>query len=184
MKSKIRKVFFDYEKEEKWLNKMAARGLALTDYGFSRYTFEDSAPGEYIYRIELLNNKLTHPESRNYILFMEESGAEVVATWMTWVYFRRKAAAGAFELYSDLDSRIKHYGRMRNTYVALAAAELCILVSQLGLYTAGLSEGLNNWAMFGAAAIALAALVGIFGVLIVRYTKKITRLKRERAIRE
>jgi len=59
--------FMDHEKEEAWLNDMAARGFAFTDLALLRYSFEDCELGEYTYRIELLNELPMHPESRRYL---------------------------------------------------------------------------------------------------------------------
>ncbi len=49
MRKTIHKLFFiwDFDKEEKWLNQMAAKGLALVSVGFCKYEFEDCIPGEY-----------------------------------------------------------------------------------------------------------------------------------------
>ena len=43
MRKIIKKVFWawDSEKEEKWLNEMSAKGLALVDYTWFRYAFEE-----------------------------------------------------------------------------------------------------------------------------------------------
>ena len=43
MRKTIRKWFWvwDFDKEERWLNEMAAQGLALVDVGFARYAFEE-----------------------------------------------------------------------------------------------------------------------------------------------
>lgn len=35
---------WDYDKEEEWLNKMAAMGLAMSGVGFARYTFKEGPP--------------------------------------------------------------------------------------------------------------------------------------------
>ena len=90
MRTVIRKLFWvwDFEKEEQWLNEMAAKGLALVGVGFCRYEFEDCTPGEYSFRLELLDNRPEHPESRKYISFVEETGAEQVGSYHNWVYFR------------------------------------------------------------------------------------------------
>jgi hypothetical protein len=40
MKTKFMKIFWDYEKEEKWLNEMVAKGFAMSSYTFCVYTFE------------------------------------------------------------------------------------------------------------------------------------------------
>ena len=123
MKQIIHKAYWNYEKEEQWLNAMSAKGLALMDYWWIRYVFEDCAPGEYIYRIELLEHWATHPESRRYIEFVESTGAECVATYMRWAYFRKKAADGPFELYSDIPSKLRHYRMVRAFWVGLTILE-------------------------------------------------------------
>ena len=51
MKTVIRKAYFDFENEEKWLNEMSAKGFALTDYTWCRYVFSDCMPGKYVYRL-------------------------------------------------------------------------------------------------------------------------------------
>lgn len=112
MKKIIHKWFMDWEKEEKWVNEMAAKGLAMTSIGFCRFEFEECMPGEYKYRCELLDNMPNHPESEKYIRFVEETGAEHVATWVRWVYFRKKAEDGEFELFSDNESKIRHLNRI------------------------------------------------------------------------
>lgn len=107
MRTVIKKYFWvwDFEKEEKWLNEMAAKGLALVGVGFCRYEFEDCTSGEYSFRLELLDNRPEHPESRKYISFVEETGAEQVGSYLNWVYFRKK---GQFEIFSDYSTKIKH----------------------------------------------------------------------------
>lgn len=116
MKHVVRKAYFDFEKEEKYLNEMSSKGLALTNYSWCKYTFEEAPRGKYIYRIELLENPLNHPESQNYIRFMEETGIEFVASYNRWVYFRREAGDGEFNIYSDIESKIKHYKRVRSFF--------------------------------------------------------------------
>ena len=121
----------DYEKEELWLNEMAAKGFALTDFFFCRYKFMDCKPGEYIYRIELLDNLPGHFESQAYINFLAENGVEYVASWVRWVYFRRKAADGPFDIYSDIDSKITHYKRIFALWLPIMIMALLIGISTL-----------------------------------------------------
>ena len=47
---------WNFDKEEKWLNEMAAKGLCLISVGLFRYDFEDCEPGEYQIRMQLLKN--------------------------------------------------------------------------------------------------------------------------------
>lgn len=91
---------------------MATEGLNLISLKFGRYTFEKGSPGEYIYRLELLKGDPTDEQSQDYLAFMEDYGVECVDTYMNWAYFRKKAADGPFEIYSDFESKIGHYKRV------------------------------------------------------------------------
>ena len=91
---------WDFEKEERWLNEMAMDGWALCKVGFCTYVFERTQPGEYIIRLEL------HQHDERYIEFMHDTGAEVAGRIFAWIYFRRKSELGAFDIFSDIDSKI------------------------------------------------------------------------------
>lgn len=134
MRKTVRKWFWvwDFDKEEQWLNEMAAKGLALVGTGFCRYEFEECVPGEYQVRLELLENHLNHAESQQYIRFLEETGAEQVGNYFRWVYFRKKTAEGHFDLYSDNASRIKHLKRIIALVLPISAANLCIGLTNVG----------------------------------------------------
>jgi Protein of unknown function (DUF2812). len=179
MKHVIRKAYWNYEKEEKWLNALAAKGLALTDYSWFRYVFGETAPGEYVYRIELLDQLATHPESRRYIAFVEDTGAECVATYLRWVYFRKKAAEGPFELFSDNTSRIAHYRRIRAFWLAFAALEFAAFSFNLAV---GLILPISTVNLVCAGV--LGVLLVPFSFLYVRMTRHIRRLRREQKITE
>ena len=94
MRKVIHKLFWawEFDKEEVWLNEMAAEGMALVGVGWCRYEFEPCAPGEYTVRIQLLEKVPNDAQSADYLAFLEETGAEHVGTWMRWVYLRRKTA--------------------------------------------------------------------------------------------
>jgi len=138
VKTIIWKAYWNYEKEEKWLNEMAAKGLALTDYSWCRYAFADCEPGEYTYRIELLQHLPYHPESQKYMRFMEDNGVEHVASYNAWIYFRKKTSEGTFDIYSDIDSRIRHYRRVNLMWSLLACAEILVGIPNIMI-------GLSLW---------------------------------------
>ncbi len=110
MRQVIRKWFWawEFDKEEQWLNDMAAQGEALVSARYITYEFEDSASGEYAVRLEMLEHAPDSAEGQQYIEFVESTGAEYVGKVMKWVYFRKKTADGPFELHGDNATRIKH----------------------------------------------------------------------------
>ena len=132
----IWKLYGDYEKEEKWLHVMAAKGLALHSYSWGRYVFEDSVPGEFVYRIELLKNLPSSPEGREYLNFLEETGVICVAMYFRWVYLRKPSEAGPFDLYTDVDSRLAHYRNIAGFWNVTAFLEFfaAALFVGLGVY--------------------------------------------------
>ncbi len=122
---------FNHEAEEKWLNEKAAKGEFLTDVGFCRYVFEDDEPGKYVYRLEMLDEFPNHYKSVEYLKFLEETGIEHVASILKWVYLRKKSSEGAFDIYSDIESRIIHYKRIINLANILIFIQLIVGIPNL-----------------------------------------------------
>lgn len=114
MEKKVKKLFtvWKFAEEEQWLNEMAADGWELTKVSVPNYTFKKETPNKYIYRLELLDPKLTKKEREDYIDFMKETGAEKIGEFSNWIYFHKNAKLGEFNIFSDLDSRIGHLKRM------------------------------------------------------------------------
>ncbi len=114
MRKVIRKWFWvwQFEKEVKWLNEMAAKGLGLIGVGWAKYEFEECEPGEYVYQLELLEHAPNHAESQQYLHFLEETGVEHVGSYSRWVYLRRKRELGEFKLFSDHAMKVKHLDRI------------------------------------------------------------------------
>ena len=179
MRKVIRKWFWawNFEKEEQWLNEMSAKGLALVDYTFCRYVFEECGPGEYVYKIQLLENLPSHPESEQYIRFVEDAGIEEVASYMRWVYFRKKNDGAPFELFSDIGSRIKHLKTVNALLLTLFAANVGVGFSN----TVNLMYNAPGFAWLPLLNFAVAALLGLG---IYKLQKKINVLKKEQTIRE
>ena len=118
----IRKWFWvwDFEKEENWLNEMALNGWVLDGVGLCTYHFKPCAPGAYSVRTEM------HPYDESYIQFMRETGAEYVGRMLMWVFFRKKTENGAFDLFSDIDSRITHLNKIGKVLSIIGGANLLI----------------------------------------------------------
>lgn len=182
MRYKVRKAYINFEKEEKWLNEMADKGMNMVDYTFLRYFFEEGTPGEFTYRIELLNNMPEHPESRAYLKFMEETGAECVTTYMRWVYFRKKKMNGVFDLYSDYDSRIQHYKRVLLLLGVVGGMNLLLGITNL---LHGTSAGAQR-GFYGNVYIAIAnwLVVLLLAPSVINFYRKIRRMGQEKQLFE
>ncbi len=131
MKHIIRKIFFDYEKEEKWLNKMSQKGYTLVKYTWCRYEFTTEDPETYIYRIELLDSLATSPESMDYLTFLEDNGIQVISSYLRWVYLRKNATDGPFDLYTNNESKIAYLKKIQLFWTLPAIAELLIGFSNI-----------------------------------------------------
>ena len=118
----IYKWFFvwDFDKEEQWLNEMALAGWVLDSVGWCRYTFRACEPGEYTVRLEMRGY------DPQYVDFMSESGAEYVGRVIQWQYFRKRAADGPFDIFSDIDSRVSHLDRVARMLLFICIANLLI----------------------------------------------------------
>ena len=106
------KLYYDKDEEQKWLHQMCENGYSLTNFFAGFYTFEKCEPGEYFYQIDLFDSK--EGTFENYCQFMEESGVTVIQRWFKWVFLRKPADEGAFELYTDTDSLVEHYTRIKH----------------------------------------------------------------------
>ena len=183
MRQVIRKWFWawEFDKEEQWLNDMAAKGKALVSARYATYEFEDSTPGEYAVRLEMLENAPTHPESEKYIHFFEETGAEHVGSVMRWAYFRKKTSDGAFDLFSDIPSRIKHLNRILALLLPITLFNTAIGIHNVLMFFARTAGNFNNFNAIGFVNLALSALITIG---IVKLSAKRKRLKKEQQIFE
>jgi hypothetical protein len=181
MKTVKHRLYWNYEREEAWLNRMAAEGKALVRHTWATYTFEDCEKGEYIYRIERLDLANVKRAVRQYIDFMAENGVEHIATCAGWGYFRKKAAAGPFDLFSDLDSRLRHYERIRGLYIT---ANVVMLISGAFNLRIGWVEPSNRALNGSLGCIALAFGTVFFFTITLPLLRKIGRLRKERAFHE
>lgn len=130
------RIYFDKDKEVTWLNEMAAKGWAMTGFGACVYHFEPCRPGEYLYQIDFGEDAFS--VSEDYREFMSEAGVEIVSFWGPYVFLRKKAEEGAFELYTDVESIMEHYKKIRTMFkIGFILEALCLFMEVL----AGLGGG-------------------------------------------
>lgn len=121
------RLYFDKDAEAEWLNKMAAEGYAMTGFFAGFYHFEECQPGKYEYQIDFGDKFFS--VSEDYREFMRDTGVEIIQNWGYWVILRRLASEGKFELYTDVDSQIEHYSKIRKLFKVVTIVELiCFFV--------------------------------------------------------
>ena len=62
--------------QEKWLNKMAAKGFRLVRTGKLLYEFESCSPDEFQYRVEFIGQR-SRANAEDYCCFLEDLGYKV-----------------------------------------------------------------------------------------------------------
>ena len=123
------KLYFDKDKETKWLNDMADQGWAMNGFFAGFYKFEPCEKGKYTYQIDFGNEFFS--VSDDYREFMSDSDIEIIQSWGFWVFLRKLSSEGEFQLYTDVDSQIEHYKKIRNMFKAVTVLELICLFIEL-----------------------------------------------------
>ena len=136
------RMYFDKDKETKWLNEMAAEGWAAKSFFAGVYTFEQCEKGEYHYEIDFCDKVLAI--SDDYREFMNENDVELVQRWGFWVILRKKASDGEFVLYSDVDSQLGHYNKILRMFQCVTLLEFLILLYEI--YAASTTHTALAWA--------------------------------------
>lgn len=145
------RLYFDKDAETEWLNKMANDGFAMKHFFAGFYTFEKCEPGEYTYQVDFGDRMFA--VSDEYREFMQDTGVEIVQTWGYWIILRKLASEGTFELYTDVDSSIEHYQKIRRLFKVVAIIELLGVIFELvGAYY-GFSAGCIFALILGAMAL-------------------------------
>ncbi len=142
---------YDKDKAAEWLNRMAEQGWAMTGYTLGFYRFAKCEPGQYIYQVDIAENLFG--VSEGYQQFMEEMGVEIVSIWGPWVTLRRRAEEGSFEMYTDVESTIVHYTKVRKLFQGFGVMECACMLC--GIYGALLQREVMGWVTALAAAVIL-----------------------------
>ena len=67
--------------------------------------------------------------SGDYRDFMREMGVEIVCLWGPWVILRKRAEEGPFVLYTDVESSIEHYQKIKKMLKIVVILEIvCIIL--------------------------------------------------------
>ena len=150
-----------FEKEEEWLNEMALKGWVLERVGFATFHFVACEPGEYTIRLEMRAN------DEDYLSFLEDTGAEYIGRLFAWIYLRKRTEKGPFDIFSDIDSRIRHLNRI---------CRMLLFIGILNLIIGTLNYAAIGWVNLLCSTLLMYALGRIHG--------KKEALERERLLRE
>jgi hypothetical protein len=180
MNKKVFRLYWDKDKEETWLNDMVSEGWALSHFFLGVYTFKKCEKGEYTYRIDFMNDVESSQRSRDYIKFVEDTGAEYVDSWFRWVFFRKKTSEGEFVLYTDIDSKIKNYKSIRNMFAVVSMLEFVIFINLIFSFFE--HEEFYTSSLFFIGLIFM--LFAILASAAIKTNIKINKLVKEKAIKE
>lgn len=114
----------EFEKEEAWLNQMAAKGWNLVATNGIVFTFEQGQPGEWEYKLDLPDERYSSEEISEYYRFMAGMGVEVVTSYKMWHYLRHRRAEGPMTDCDTLRAQLVIVNRAQ----AYAVRTTCILV--------------------------------------------------------
>lgn len=180
MRKTVKKWFWvwEFEKEEAWLTQMAAQGWSLVSVSCGRYEFESCTPNEYTMRLEMLSEPVTTASSQEYLQFVEQTGAQYIGHVLKWVYFRKKTELGSFDLYSDMDSRIRHLKRILAMLTPLLLVNAANTFHQLTLIDHSADTLLLFTCLLSAAATGLL----LYGII--RLNAMRSRMEKERLLHE
>lgn len=187
------KWYFDKDKEEEWLNGMCSKGWAMTKFFLGVYTFVPCEPQAYTYQIDMPVTAgklgLWGEGKQEYLAFMEAVGAEHVCSWGFWTFFRKETAQGDFQMYTDAESRIWLYQRIRRLFLAVGLYDLS--VSALDTYNfwndaksflmaGGSLPDLDGCSIYIPVLVLMYLMTITMLMMAARVTLKIRRLKQEK----
>lgn len=123
------RLYFNKDKETEWLNAQAKEGYVLTGFFAGLYSFDACTPGKYEHQIDFGDGFFS--VSNKYREFMTEMGIEIVQCWGPWVFLRKEVSEEPFQLYTDLDSMVEHYTKIRNLFKIVTLVELICFILEL-----------------------------------------------------
>jgi len=131
------------EKEEKWLEQMAADGWRLVSVAPYIYKFQRSEPEKVVYRLDYKNT--LDKDYQEYLTIFKDAGWELFATFANWQYFKIKPENNQIpEIYNSGKAKAQKYRRLLLGIVPFFPIYL-ILLNPVFRY----SEKVSNNIVFG-----------------------------------
>lgn len=173
MKKVRYRFYLDFEKEEKWINEMATQGWHLKKFSLGRFTFTQGEPGSFIYRNEFIVGMSTK-EKKDYFDLLKDSGITLIHEFGGWVYMKKTATDGPFEIYTDTKSKITYYKRLLNIFLLLFFINVFAGILNVGIFgNQSPPEFFNS--VVGILNIGVALLIAIPIIKIIQRKKALTK---------
>lgn len=121
----LKKIYFNIEKEEIWLNNLSKKGLSLNKINNTYYIFEDSQPNTYEYKIDFIKPGKKGKELKDYLI--NDKNIEIIYKDNRFVYLKRLTSISdePFEIYADINSKIDFYLSYNSIKYLAAALLIC-----------------------------------------------------------
>jgi len=118
--------FFDFDKEERWLQEMAAKGWQLQSVLFT-YTFRKSDPDTLPIRMDF-HTFYSQSRYQDYLTLFEDCGWKHIAGYKSigMHYFVRIRPDASDDIFSDTASNAGRYKRVSEMWLSLFACYLAI----------------------------------------------------------
>lgn len=131
--------FFDFDKEEKWLQEMAAKGWQLESFLFT-YTFRKSDPSALPIRMDY-HTFYSQSRFQDYLTLFEDCGWRHIAGYksMGMQYFVRMRPDASDDIFSDAASKAGRYKRVSEMWLSLFACYLAISSSLFTTFSHSIS---------------------------------------------
>lgn len=102
----------DYEREEQWINEMAREGWNLTAVGFARYIFRRGTPGQYIYKLDIVERTESDEVKESYFNFLTECNIRIVGEFKDWLFLQKPAVEGPFDMKNDAYAKLRRVNKI------------------------------------------------------------------------
>lgn len=138
VKPEIKTVFkaifaWEDEKEEKWLEQMAADGWKLISVAPYVYKFQRSEPERVIFRLDY---KFTNDKDyQEYLTLFKDAGWELFATFANWQYFKISPENHEIpEIYNSGKAKAQKYRRLLVGFIPMLPIYMCLLNPAFGFF--------------------------------------------------
>lgn len=166
------RIFFDIEKENKWLNQLASEGFRLVERSWFSYKFEACSDNTYSYHVE--KRSIFEPkENDSYSHFLGELDINLATKQWGWYYFEKCNNGEPFELYTDHASKIKYYIRMFPVLILVALVNISVISSHL-------TEPAGPW-ILNISVSYVSNILMLLAIIVasIKYIKRIVDLKKQ-----